>query len=412
MRLAYEGFDTAGTAVTDVIDARDVQEAAEQLRGRGVFITRIAPSAAAAKTATRAVGLARLVPSTRTRRLKQLSSFTRQLHVLVSSGTPIVQALEALERQTSDWRFKAVIGQLRRRVEQGTTLAEAMNDQPQAFHAVYRGLIAAGESSGKLSTILDRLARMTQRQVKVRSTVQAAMLYPSMLVTVSAVVLLLMLVFVLPRFATLFESLDVPVPPTTAVLMLLGEVLRAWWWAVGLGLVAAAGGLAKYLTTPTGQAMRDRLLLRLPVVGRLTRSFITARFARLLGILLDSHLPLLDVLELLRSAIGHRDYVALLDEMERTVTRGEAMSQALAQSDLISPSVCETIRSGEASGKLPPSLLTMADFMDEENEVLIKALASLLEPLILVLLGLFVGLVAMSIFLPLFDLAASGGGAL
>jgi len=411
MQLAYEGFDAGGKAVSAVIDAGSPDEAIETLRGRGVFVTTVVEARRGGGAgAEQRRGRRSLLPKTRTRRLKQLSVFTRQLHVLTSTGTPILQALEALEKQASDPTWRETVAEVREQIESGTSLAEAMAARPEAFGEIYRSLIHAGESSGKLSVILDRLASLTQRQLQTRSTVIGALAYPAVLLTVAGGVLLLMLAFVLPRFATLFTSLEVPLPPTTAALLAFGTMLRAWWWAVLIALVGGAVGLRYYLRSPAGKRQVDTLLLRLPVVGGITRSFATARVTRLMGTLIDSYLPLLDVLGLLKKAAGNLHYATLIGEVEQAVTRGDPMSSALEGSPLIPPSVVEAIRSGEGSGQLAPTLLSLSAFLDEENEVVIKTAASILEPVILVILGLFVGAVALSIFLPMFDLAASGGG--
>lgn len=413
MKLAYEAYDRSGKRVTDSIDAADRHDAGEQLRKRGLFVTKLNEQAEAS-TPRQKNGASHGRTNGSGKRpkgnLRQLAMFTRQLQVLARTGTPLVEALNSLERQNRDPGWREVIAALKQRVEEGVALSEAMADHPRCFDPVYRSLVAAGESSGKFDAMLDRLAQLVRRQLHVRNTVVGALVYPSLLLTVAVVVLTLMLMFVLPRFTSLFETLDVPLPPTTQVLVLLSEAMRGYWWAMLLGLGGSAIGFVLWQRTANGKHVRDTALVRLPVIGKMTRSFATARLTRLLGTLMDSYVPLLDALALTREAAGNVHYHALMLKAEDAVTRGESISSGFADSDLITPTVYEAIRSGEATGRVGPLLLNVAEFLDEDNEVVLRSLTSILEPIILIGLGILVGLVALSMFLPLFDLTASAGG--
>ncbi len=409
MRLAYSGYNATGEAVRDFIDALGPQEAADALRERGVFVTRVDEARGDAAATGRKGGGGFKLPLGRGKRLKQVTQFTRQLHVLTSTGTAITQALAALERQAKEPRWLAVVSDLRRRVERGEPLSSALAEHPDRFSEVYRSLIEAGEATGKLTPMLERLAALSAKQSHVRAAVVAAMTYPALLCTLSLGVLMVMLLFVVPQFATMFEELGVPLPVTTLALVVAGETLRGWWFLIFPGIAAGIGGFIWWLGNG-GRAWIGGAVLGLPVVGGMFRSFVTARFCRLLGILVDSYLPLMDVLELLERAMGNPKYAALMRTIRETVERGEPMSSALERSDLIEASITEAVRSGEGSGRLSTSLLAVADFMDEENAIVIKSLASIIEPIILIGLGGVVGGVALSIFLPLFDLTAMSGG--
>lgn len=408
MRLAYEAYDKAGRAVRDTLEASGLQEAAEQLRRQGLFVTRLSEAGSAGGSGNAAVA----APSSGRLRNKarHLAMFTRQLYVLASTGTPMVQALEALERQAKDARWRQVVADLRRRVEEGASLSEAMERRPDCFDAVYRSLVAAGESSGEFAAMLDRLAQLVRKQAQMRSTLIGAMVYPALLLSVSAIVLTVMFIFVLPRFAGLFQTLDVPLPAGTRVMIALGEALRSYGWVALLAAVGGGWALHSWLRTDQGRQWLDTLLVDAPGIGKVTRGLCTARTARLLGTLIQSRVPLLEALALTRQAAGNIHYERLIDRAEEAVSRGEPISAVFADERLISPSVYEAVRSGEATGQIGPLLLNVASFLEEENEVLLRSLTSLLEPLILIGLGVVVGLVAMSMFLPLFDLTASAGG--
>jgi len=337
----------------------------------------------------------------------------RQMHSLVSCGTPLVDALGASERQAKAGPWRDALADVRGRVEQGMPLSAAMESQPDFFDAVSRSLVAAGESSGNLPAMLDRIAVMIRKQVSVRSSVIGAMVYPSLLLVVAVSVLALLIVFVIPRFGELFRSLDAKLPPTTQALLALGEWLQAYWWAAGLGAIVPVVGLNLWLRSPDGRKAVDTVVLRLPQIGGIVRSFATARIARVLGMLLESHVSVLEALALTRQSMANHHYAALITRAEEAVTQGRSIYAAFENTNLVSPSVCEAIRSGEQSGQVGPMLTHIADFLDEENEVVVRSLTSIIEPIILVGMGFVVGLVAISMFLPLFDLTAmtqQGGG--
>ncbi len=407
MKLAYQGYDSKGKVVSATIDAPNAAEAKVALRGRGLFVTSIDT---ATQDKAEVSGSGSRIGSRSGSGIKGLTLFTRQLQVMITTGTPIVQALSALERQTGNPMWRDTIARLSIRVEEGVSLSEAMKDHPDRFDAIYCNLVAAGETSGKLPLMLERLATLTRKQLQTRNTVVGALVYPCLLLVVAMGVLSLMLTMVLPRFGDLFVTLDLPLPPTTKALMFLSGVLTSYWWVILLTLAVVGVGTRYWLKTEHGKHALFTGMLSMPMVGKVTRSFATARIARLLGVLMDSHLPLLDVLDLIREGTANIHYSRLLDEAKEAVTRGEPVSTAFTGSDLITPSVSEAIRSGEASGKVASSLLIMTDMLDEENEVLIKSLTGVLEPLILLAMGVLVGFMALSIFLPLFDLTAMSAG--
>jgi type II secretory pathway component PulF len=338
--------------------------------------------------------------------------FSRQLHVLVASGTPIVQALHAIERQCEHEAWRQVIDDLRRRVEEGAPLSEAIRAHQHHFDPVCRSLIAAGEASGNLPAMLDRLATLSRKQLHMRSSIIGALVYPCLLVGIGIVVLIVMLLFVLPRFSTLFESLDSPLPPTTKVLMWLSAMLWAYWWAIVIAVVGAFMGIYHWIHSVSGKQTVHTTALKLPKVGKLARSIMSARVSRMLGTLMESNVPLLDALQLTKQSALNVHYEALLTRAEDAVSRGEAISAVFGNSELVAACVQEAVRNGEQSGRIGQPLLHMADFLDEENDIVIKSLTSIIEPAILIFLGLIVGMIALSMFLPLFDLvsAAHGGG--
>ncbi|MBN1506326.1 MAG: type II secretion system F family protein [Sedimentisphaerales bacterium] len=403
MKLAYKAFDGAGKAATGVIEADDTMTATEALRRRGLYVAEVTEQRAAAAKSPSG-HRQRYVP--RGQKLKNIAMLSRQLHVLLSSGTRLVDALHAMARQARPGPWRQVIDDLRTRVEEGTSLSDAMQGHDDYFDPVYRSLIAVGESSGRLPEIFDRLAVLKQKQLKVRNSIVGATIYPCMLVTLGFSIFVLLLIFVVPRFSTLFTTMGVPLPSSTAALLKISEVFRHFWWLLGLLVGGAIFGLVSYLRTPRGQRLRDVAVLRLPYIGGVARSLSSARIISLLGMLLEAKIPVLDALRLVRSAAGNVLYQELIVEAEEYVARGEPMSQAFADTSLFSPSIYEAIRSGEQSGEIDRLLLNVSNFLDEENDVIVRSLTSIIEPVILIGMGILVGLIAVCMFLPLFDLTA------
>jgi len=416
MKFRFKGFDKLGKPISETVEASDAKDAAEIIRRRGIFASEIVP-ADGSKAARAPVGhdqggtKRRHRRTSSGRRLKDLSAFSRQLSILIATGTPLVDAVASLARQLPESEWRSVVESIQKRLEEGSQLSDAMAHHPIWFDGVARSLVAAGEHGGQLDAMMDRLAKLTRQQQKVRASLAGAMVYPCLLIFVAILVLTAMLGFVLPRFEGLFKSLDTPLPPTTKVLMAASHLLRERWYFAAGGVALVGFSFKMWITSTTGRLSIDRFSVRAPQVSKVTRSFATARIARVLGVLVAGKVPLIDAIKLTRLSSNNTLYQALLDRAEDAVTRGENISSAFADPVLIHPSVCEALRSAERSGQIGPVLLSMADHLDEDNEILVKSAASIIEPLILMILGVLVGGVAISMFLPLFDLTAAGGGA-
>ncbi|MDX2146474.1 MAG: type II secretion system F family protein [Planctomycetota bacterium] len=461
MKYAYAAFDRAGRRREGTLDALNRLDAAEQLAKDGLFLADLAPikeralerpiarspgapgstsksavpvAAAANNGASSGKGqrsnkasdapggadhrenrsLTDVVRASHGRqarkgRLSDLAAFTRQLEVLVSTGTPLVEALEASARQTRPGPWKLVVEDLRARVERGESLTTAMEAHPQWFDSVTRSLIRAGEAGGHMPELLRRLAELTRQSLRLRNALVGAMVYPCLLISISIVVMTAMIAFVLPRFEGLFKTLGGTLPPTTQLLMDASAILRQWWMLILPALGAAIFVAVVSLRSPAGIRFRDDAILRLPRVGKVVRHLMVARIVRLLGVLLESKVQLLEALELTRDATSNSNYAALLAGAQDGIIRGESLSSLLCDQRLVPPSVVEALRSGEKAGRMGPVLISVAGFLDEDNEVAVKSISSIIEPVILISLGLAVGFVALSMFMPLFDLTSATG---
>lgn len=421
MKFLCSGYDASGRALRETIDAPDQAAAVDALRRRGLFVTECESADAELDEAQADIDLPTRADHApfherirfafgRGRRLKHVSGFLRQLSVLVATGTPLADAVLSLERQASEEEWRGVLVRIRHALEEGRGFHEALTEHPEHFDAVCCSLVAAGEQGGNLQAMLDRLSKLARQQQKIRSTLRGAMVYPALLVVVSIVVLMAMLLFVMPRFEGLFKTLNAPLPPTTKALMWLSGAIVTYWYAAAAGVLALIAAVTYAVVGSAAAQIRQRLAVTAPVVGKVTRSFVTARIARVLGVLLEGKVPLLDAIKLTRRASGNIMYAALLARVEQAVTKGDSVSNSLADSALVDPAIVEALRSGERTGQVAPVLLSVADFMDEDNEVLLRSVTSIIEPLILIVLGLLVGAMAVSMFLPLFDLTAAGSG--
>ena len=405
MKFAYTCYDKNGKERSGEVSASSATEASDMLRRDGLFVATIAEAGQQEKSGPKREKTERSTGSP-----KLLSAFARELALLVSSGTPLVDALMAIERQTMDEKWRGVVESVRVRVEEGASLAEALHEQRAHFDPVSRSMVAAGEAGGNLAEMLNRLAALSRQQMRVRNNLVGAMVYPTLLVSVSLTVLVSMVMFVLPRFAEMFETLDAPLPPTTALLMIVSEMSRAYWWIVLPAVLGAAFAVWSWLRTDSGRWAVSTGLLKAPQIGTIARNLATAKFARVLGVLLNSRVPMLEALKLTRASLTNPHYRALVENATEAVTVGDSISDAIGSSDLMTPSVVEAIRNGERTGRVGEVLCGLADHMDEDNEVLIRSLSSVIEPVILIVMGLVVAFVALSMFIPLFDLTGSAGG--
>jgi len=406
MKLAYTAYDNQGQAVAGTIDGSDVMAATEALRSKGLYVAEIVESA----TRVEKVTTKRRLSSRGGKKTRNLTMFTRHLSVLIGSGSQLTEALGALERQAKQGPWRSAIADLNARVEEGAALSEAMEANSEYFDPVYRSLIAAGESSGHLVEMLDRLAALKQKQLRIRNSVVGALIYPVILVFISIAIFSLLMIFVVPRFSTLFETLGVPLPASTQTLVGISEVMRSYWWALAIAPAAALLAAIVFLRMPNAKRLCDTMTLKLPCVGSIVKGLITARIIYLLGVLMEGHVKVLEALQLVRRAAGNVHYAELVAKAQKHVEEGELLSLSFSDAHLISPCVHAAIQSGEQSGQLDRLLLSIAGFLDDENETTLRSLTSIIEPTILVIMGVLVGLIAISMFLPLFDLTSMTQG--
>jgi type IV pilus assembly protein PilC len=341
---------------------------------------------------------------------KNLAVFTRQFSVMIDAGLPLVQCLDILGNQEEDKNFSQVILATRSDVESGSSLADAMRKYPKAFDALFTNMVAAGEAGGILDTILKRLATYIEKAVKLKSQVKSAMIYPVAVIVIAALVVAVILWKVIPTFAALFEGLGAQLPLPTRIVIAAsnGLVLYMPFILVGIGIGTFA--FRAFYRTPRGRMIVDGRVLTLPVLGILMRKIAVARFCRTLSTLLASGVSILEALDITARTAGNAVIEAAINTTRRSIERGETIAKPLKETAVFPPMVVQMIGVGEATGALDTMLGKIADFYEEEVDVAVAGLLTLLEPLMISFLGGVVGGIVIAMYLPIFDLISKMTG--
>ncbi len=353
------------------------------------------------REAPKALKLPGLGPSIKTR---DVVIFTRQFATMINAGLPLVQSLSILAQQTENKALKDVTRAVVYDVEAGNTLADAMRKHPKAFSDLYVNMVAAGEAGGILDTILLRLATFLEKNDALVRKVKGAMVYPGVIMTVAAGAIAILLIFVIPTFQEMFASVNMELPVPTRIVIGLSSFLIHWWWGVLLAIGLLVLAIRQYRATPDGRKQIDRLLLNSPVLGDLLRKSAVSRFTRTLGTLISSGVSILDGLEITAKTAGNRVIHDAVMQSRQSIAGGETIAGPLEQSKVFPPMVISMVAVGEQTGGLDEMLSKIADFYDEEVDVAVSALLSLMEPIMITVLGVVVGGMVVAMYLPIFDM--------
>ena len=400
--FAYSGRTRGGQTVRGERLAETVDAAVAALRREQVLVTRIDAVKAKARPKAKATG--KVVPT------KNLAIFTRQFSVMIDAGLPLVQCLEILGKQEEDKNFAEVILRTRSDVEGGSGLADAMRKYPKTFDELYSNMMAAGEAGGILDTILKRLATYIEKNVKLKGQVKSAMIYPIAVVVIAAVVVGAILWKVIPTFAVLFEGLGATLPmPTRIVIAMSNSLVQFMPFVVGGGFLLAFA-FRQYYATPKGRRVVDGTLLKLPIIGLVLRKIAVARFCRTLATLLSSGVPILEGLEITAKTAGNAVVEDAVMTTRTAIERGETVSAPLKETGVFPPMVTQMINVGETTGALDTMLGKIADFYEEEVDVAVAGMLTLMEPVMIAFLGVIVGGIVIAMYLPIFDLISRMSG--
>ncbi|HEB91352.1 MAG TPA: type II secretion system protein GspF [Deltaproteobacteria bacterium] len=413
---AYKGVNQSGKATKGTISAEGVRAARAQMRASGIFLTEIQeahgsaalPSDRGSASASRArdwnfeVSLPTRIPP------MEIAMATRQLATLVGAGVPLVQSLSALVEQTEHRALKGVLGQVRDRVNEGGSLAEALVSTGR-FDNLYVSMVRAGEASGALEAVLARIADYLEDQVRLNSRVLSILTYPLFMLVFAAIVVGVMVTLVLPQITQLLLDQNLELPWYTSAVIAFSDLLRGYWWAIGLALVATVLGYRAVGRTERGRSALDRFWLGFPVIGRVIRFLAISRFTRTLGSLLASSVNIVQALDIARHVANNSVFEKAADAARDSILEGAPLAIPLKQSGEFPPLVTTMVEVGERSGDLEGMLIKVADTYEEQVETSITRLTSLLEPiLILVMVGV-VGIIIMAVLMPMLQLTESIG---
>jgi type IV pilus assembly protein PilC len=397
--FAYSGRTRAGQTVAGERIAETMDAAVAALRREQILVTRITPAKAGADAAAKPKGSTGKSVSA-----KNLAVFTRQFSVMIDAGLPLVQCLDILGTQEEDKNFAAVILQTRTAVEGGAGLADAMRKFPKTFDPLFTNMIAAGEAGGILDTILKRLATYIEKNVKLKGQVKSAMVYPVAVMVIAAGVVGVILWKVIPTFAAMFQGLGAELPLPTRIVIAMSNGLVSYFPFIAVAIGGAIYGFRQYYGTDGGRHVIDRIVLKLPVLGEIMQKISVARFCRTLATLISSGVPILDGLDITARTSGNVIIEDAILATRKSIERGETISAPLKETAVFPPMVTQMIGVGEATGALDTMLAKIADFYEEEVDTAVAGLLTLLEPIMIAILGVIVGGIVVAMYLPIFDM--------
>jgi len=398
-------FKWEGKTLKGVIKKGEMEAATEgairiHLRQQNIIPTKIA---AKAKEFTLSLPFGKKVPQ------RSIAIFTRQLATMIDAGLPLVQSLEILASQQDNKVFKGILREIREDVEGGSTFAGALKKHPSVFNDLYTNLVVAGEEGGILDNILNRLAAYIEKAEALKKKVKSALVYPSVIVAVAIAVVAILMIFVIPVFETMFSSAGQQLPLPTLIVVTISKFVRKYVLIVIPAIILGIFLLRKYHHTENGKTIMDRILLKAPVFGDLFRKIAVARFSRTLGTLVSSGVPILDGLNIVSKTAGNKVIETAILNARASIREGETIAEPLGRSNIFPPMVIQMISVGESTGALDSMLTKIAEFFEDEVDVAVGNLTSMLEPLLMIFLGVVIGGVVIAMYLPIFQMASAVG---
>lgn len=400
----YEAMAKSGKNVRGVIDADTPAAARRKLREQDLYPTKLSQSNAKAAAGASAPD----ERGTLTARVSQrdLSLMTRQLAVLLQAGMPLVEALGALMDQTANPRLRKVIFAVRDKVNEGVTLGDALSAHKRIFSELYVNMVRAGEQSGALETVLFRIADITERADRLKRKVTSMLAYPILMALVGVSIVTFMMTFVVPKIVKIFTTQKRELPFITTFMINTSQFIRDWWFLIVGGMIGVFVLWRFWVSRPEGRMRWDKIKMRLPLFGPLYVKMISTRFARTLGTMLQSGLTMMNSLDVVKSVLGNRVVEASMDDVKSGVRRGRDLTIPLRETGHFPPMLIHMVELGQRSGEIENMLIKVADTYDEDIEMTVDGIVSLLEPLMILVMGVFVGLLVLSILLPIFDISS------
>lgn len=399
--FVWQGISLSGKRVSGVVEADSKADVLKNLRKQKIRITLVQEQTAKPGLLSRKKRI----------RVKDLALFTRQFATMISAGLPLIQCLEVLTQQMDNPELRVVVRRVTQRIEGGATLNEALRDHPGVFNELFTSMVEAGETGGILDTILERLATHLEKMEALIRKVKGAMTYPMVVFSVSMGATAFMLLFLIPRFAKMFTDFGGELPLPTRIVMGASDLLKHYGWVLIVAGVVGAIFFKRYRATDKGARKVDGYLLRFPIIGQVVRKGAVSRFARTLGTLLSSGVPLLDGLNVTARAAGNRVIADAVQQIRTSVTGGSTLAEPMRASGVFPPMVTQMVSVGEETGRLDEMLGKLADFYDDEVDSAVDSLTAVIEPVMIVIMGLIVGGMLIAMYLPMFKLISvvSGG---
>lgn len=401
--FAYNALDAQGRAVKGHMEADSVGVVAGRLRERSLVVIDVSESRARAKSTGGRFGPGKLGKV----KLKSLVVFSRQFATMLDAGITILRCLDILENQAKDPVLKNAVGTVKRDVKDGQSLTDAMKKHPNVFGKLYVNMVRAAEVGGMLSEMLDRVSGFLEKELEIRTKIKSAMLYPVMVLIFALLMVNVLLLFVLPKFKEIFLAMDVEMPIATKILFGMSDFFKAnWYWIFGVA-GAALAAVKIFGRTDAGRLKIDLFKLKMPMIGDLVQKMSIARFARTLGTMISSGVPMLRSLEICSEASANSVIADAVNKTRASIREGQKISAPLQASGMFPPMVTQMVDVGEETGRLPEMLVKVSDFYDAEVDAAVKGLSSLIEPVLIVCLGGLVGFIAISVMAPIFTLVSS-----
>lgn len=394
----WEGKTLKGSIKKGEMEAPSEAALRIHLRQQNIIPTKISPKG---KEIQLSFSFGKKVPR------RSIAIFTRQLATMIDAGLPLVQSLDILASQQENKTFKNIIREIREDVEGGSTFAGALKKHPAVFDDLYTNLVVAGEEGGILDNILTRLSNYIEKAEALKKKVKSAMIYPAIIVTVAVLVVIILMLFVIPVFETMFKSAGQTLPLPTLVVLAISKFIKRYILVFIPALILFVFLFRKFYRTEAGRTLVDRLTLKVPVFGMLLKKVAVARFARTLGTLVSSGVPILDGLQIVSRTAGNRTIETAILQARASIREGETIAEPLGRSGIFPPMVIQMISVGESTGALDAMLGKIADFYDDEVDVAVSNLTSLLEPFLMIFLGVVIGGVVISMYLPIFQMASA-----
>ncbi len=395
---AYRGVSATGEQVSGILDAESGRAARQKLRSLGVFPTEVAEEPAAGPGRGRSWRLWERLSA------RSLATISRQLATLVGAGLPLAECLKAISEQVENEALRRTFSQVREKVVQGSSLADAMAKHPAVFSSLYVNMVRAGEASGALDIVLTRLANYAESQAKLINKVRAALTYPAAMAIIGGSILFFLVAYVVPRITRMFQETRHELPLPTVILIGVSSFLAHYWWLILLftGLLGLV--LKRAVASEAGRMRFDTLVIHLPYFGNMVKKVMIARFARTLATLLASGIPLLEALAIVRNIIGNRVLARAVDEARQAISEGQSIAPPLRQSGVFPPMLLHMIAVGERSGELEAMLTKAADTYDDEVETAANSITAIMEPIMVVIMGGVVLFIVLAILMPIFEL--------